>query len=113
MKTAGIIVFVVGCIVGLIPGVWSWLFIGEGEPGPSGLWQRYFVWTQMMLAGLSLMRHPKPITTVTVIAVTTALMLVALSQGYFYLALGLMLVEAVIIWQLHRNQAGQERAASE
>jgi hypothetical protein len=111
MKTAGIIVFVVGCIIGLVPGVWSWLFIGEGEPGTSVLWERYFIWTQMMLAGLSLMRHPKPITTVIVIAVTTALMLVALSQGYFYLAIGLLLVQAAITWQLHGKQVQQERAS--
>lgn len=105
MRVVGIVVFVVGCLVWLAPGMWSW-FDPEGGNG-AGLWPRFFLWVQMALAGLSLMRHPKPLTTVVIIALITVLILIALSLGSFYLAISLLALQAVIVWFIHRNHHRQ------
>jgi len=103
-KTFGIILFVAGWIVFLVPGVWAWL---SGSPSndatlTTALWPKFFVWVQAMIAGRSLVRQPKPTETVILIGLVTGLILLALAHGYFYVAVALVLIEAYALSQLHK-----------
>lgn len=110
-KVAGVTLIIAGWTVFLAPPVWAWLSGSPVEDATmtTSFWPKYFVLIQAMLAGRSLMRNsPRLTETMIFIAVITALILLVLSRGQFYVAVGLVLIEAVSFSWLHRRPQAQE-----